>query len=138
MNLTNHENVLFGCAASLCLFCFCTVETVEPWCCRRENIECKRRAFSSILWSGLFVYLADVQDIIFTLFPSNIVNVLAFVTHDKLHIAFYPFFFNCMFNKLLLWIIYINYIGCTFMDAFFFVFVSFLNKVIPQNKQTNE
>lgn len=47
------------------------------------------------LWFGLFVRLADVQDLTFPIFHSSITNILAFVPHDKLHIAFFRFFTAC-------------------------------------------
>lgn len=50
------------------------------------------------LWFGLFVHLADVQDLTLPPFPSSITNILAFVPHDKLHIAFFQFFYG-MLNK---------------------------------------
>lgn len=106
----------------------------------REKTLNVRSAFSSVMCFGLFVHLADEQDLIFIIFPSSIVNILSFVTRTSCILPFtifFSFLFYCMLNKLLLWIIYIYYNSCTVLDALF-VLSLFLNKVIPQNKQTNK
>lgn len=93
----------------------------------REKILNVRSAFSLVMCFGLFVHLVDVQDLLFTIFPSSIVNILSFVTHTSCILPFtifFSFLFYCMLNKLLLWIIYIYYNGCTVLDALF-CFVSF-------------
>lgn len=92
-----------------------------------------------VMCFGLFVHLPDVQDLIFIIFSSSIVNILSFVTQTSYILHFtilFSFLFYCMLNKLLLWIICIYYNSCTVLDALFCLF--FLNKVIPENKQTNK
>lgn len=107
----------------------------------REKTLNVKGAFSSVMCFGSFVHLADEQDLIFIIFPSSIVNILSFVTRTSCILPFtifFSFLFYCMLNKLLLWIIYIYYNGCTVLDALF-CFVSFfwIKLFLKINKQIN-
>lgn len=107
----------------------------------REKTLNVRSTFSSVMCFGLFVHLADEQDLVFIIFPSSIVNILSFVTRTSCILPFtifFSFLFYCMLNKLLLWIIYIYYNGCTVLDALF-CFVSFfwIKLFLKINKQIN-
>lgn len=110
--------------------CVCSVPVhgkVQSHDSVRKKILNVRSAFSSVMCFSLFVHLVDVQDLIFTIFPSSIVNILSFVTQTSCILPFtifFSFLFYCMLNKLLLWIIYIYYNGYTVLDALF-CFVSF-------------
>lgn len=87
------------------------------------------------LWFGLFVHLADVQDQIFSIFPSSII-----IYWHLFHMisCILPFlFFNGVLNKLLIWMISVHYIGCTVLGALVcFVYLFFLIKLfIKINKE---